>query len=167
MKLEKLPIPSDTCLVEIVSDDNTSNHCVYFLTIEGELIDHVKIFDATVSEVVSLIPHMFIIQFTPMQMWEMQCATMFNRIFEPDLIPYDSVFAWQMDSELVAIIRRIGKFNNVLNYSETIECKEEEHIIENFIYSRPTPIENKNDSVHAQGIESRKKMLKIIEQWVL
>lgn len=167
MKLDKIPVPNETCLVEIVSEDGTLNHAIYFLDINGELIDHTIVREATASEVIALIPHMFKIQFTPMQMWEMQCATMFNRIFEPDLIPYDSVFAWQMDAELVAIIRRFGKFNNVLNYSETIECKEEEHIIEDFIYSRPTPIENKNESVHAQGIESRKKMLKIIEQWVL
>lgn len=167
MKLDKIPVPDSCCLCEIVSDDNTSNHCIYFLDIEGQLIDHVKVMDATVSEVVSLVRHMFVIQFSPMQMWTMQCATMFNRIFEPDMIPYDNIFAWQMDPELVAIIRRFGKFNNVLHYSETIECKEEEHIIEDFIYSRPTPIERENESIHAQGIESRKKMLKIIEQWVL
>ena len=167
MKLEKLPIPSDTCLVEIVSDDNTSNHCVYFLTIEGELIDHVKIFDATVSEVVSLIPHMFIIQFTPMHMWEMQCKTSFNRIFEPDVIPYDSIFAWQMDSELVAIIRHFGKIKNVLNYLETDEFRSEAHIVDDFISARPTPIERTSESVHRNGIVSRTAMLKIIQEWVL
>ena len=167
MKLDKIPVPNETCLVEIVSDDNSSNHCVYFLNMDGELIDYVKIGDATVSEVVSLIPHMFKIHFTPMQMWRMQCATMFNRIFEPDVIPYDSIFAWQMDSEIVAILRRYGKLINVANYSQTLECKEEAHIIDDFIYSRPTPIERENDSIHAQGIESRRKMLKIIEQWVL
>lgn len=167
MKLEKLPIPSDTCLVEIVSDDNTSNHCVYFLTIEGELIDHVKIFDATVSEVVSLIPHMFIIQFTPMQMWEMQCATSFNRIFETDLIPYDSIFAWQMDSELVAIIRHFGKIKNVLNFLETDGFREEAHIVDDFISSRPTPIEMESEEVHRRGMIARNKMLNIIQEWVL
>lgn len=167
MKLEKLPIPSDTCLVEIVSDDNTSNHCVYFLTIEGELIDHVKIFDATVSEVVSLIPHMFIIQFTPMQMWEMQCKTSFNRIFEPDVIPYDSIFAWQMDSELVAIIRHFGKIKNVLNYLETDEFRSEAHIVDDFISARPTPIEMESEEVHRRGVVARNKMLKIIQEWVL
>ena len=167
MKLEKLPIPSDTCLVEIVSDDNTSNHCVYFLTIEGELIDHVKIFDATVSEVVSLIPHMFIIQFTPMQMWEMQCKTSFNRIFEPDVIPYDNIFAWQMDSELVAIIRHFGKIKNVLNFLETDEFRSEAHIIDDFISARPTPIEKESEEVHRRGVVARNKMLNIIEKWVL
>ena len=167
MKLDKIPVPNETCLVEIVSDNNTSNHCVYFLTIEGELIDHVKVFDATVSEVVSLIPHMFIIQFTPMQMWEMQCKTSFNRIFEPDVIPYDSIFAWQMDSELVEIIRHFGKIKNVLNYLETDEFRSEAHIVDDFISARPTPIERKSDDVHRKGIVSRTTMLKIIQEWVL
>ncbi|MEE0941950.1 MAG: hypothetical protein UIB63_02425, partial [Methanobrevibacter sp.] len=101
------------------------------------------------------------------QMWEMQCATMFNQIFEPDVIPYDSIFAWQMDSELVAIIRHFGKIKNVLNYLETDEFRSEAHIVDDFIYARPTEIERKSGEVHARGIESRKKMLKIIEQWVI
>ena len=167
MKLDKIPVPNETCLVEIVSDNNTSNHCVYFLTIEGELIDHVKVFDATVSEVVSLIPHMFIIQFTPMQMWERQCKTSFNRIFEPDVIPYDSIFAWQMDSELVEIIRHFGKIKNVLNYLETDEFRSEAHLVDDFISARPTEIERKSEEVHRRGVVARNKMLKIIEQWVL
>ena len=168
MKLDKIPVPQETCLVEIVSDDNTSNHCVYFLTIEGELIDYVKIIDATVSEVVSLIPHMFKIQLTPMQMFEMQCVTSFNRIFEPDVIPYDSIFAWQMDSELVAIIRHFGKIKNVLNYLETDEFRSEAHIVDDFISARPTPIEQESEEVHRRGVVARNKMLKIIqEEWVI
>ena len=167
MKLDKIPVPNETCLVEIVSDDNTPNHCVYFLNMEGELIDHVKIIDASVFEVVSLIPHMFKIQFTPMQMWEMQCATMFNQIFEPDLIPYDNIFAWQMDSELVAIIRHFGKIKNVANYLETDEFREEAHILDDFISARPTPIEMESEEVHRRGIVARNKMLNIIEKWVL
>ena len=167
MKLDKIPVPHETCLVEIVSEDNTSNHAIYFLDIEGQLIDHTIVREASVSEVVSLIPHMFKIQFTPMQMWEMQCATSFNRIFEPDVIPYDSIFAWQMDSELVAIIRHFGKIKNVLNFLETDEFQSEAHIVDDFIIARPTPIELKSEEVHARGAESRKKMLKIIEQWVI
>ena len=167
MKLNKIPVPNETCLVEIVSEDNTSNHAIYFLDINGELIDHIIVREATVNEVIALIPHMFKIQFTPMQMWEMQCATMFNQIFEPDLIPYDNIFAWQMDSELVAIIRHFGKIKNVLNYLETEEFRSEVHIVDDFISARLTPIEQKSEEVHARGAESRKKMLKIIEQWVI
>ena len=133
----------------------------------GELIDHVKIIDAYVFEVVSLIPHMFKIQFTPMQMWEMQCATMFNQIFEPNVIPYDSIFAWQMDSEMVAIIRHFGKIKNVLNFLETDEFREEAHILDDFISARPTPIEKESEEVHRRGVVARNKMLNIIEKWVL
>ena len=167
MKLDKIPVPQETCLVEIVSDDNTSNHAIYFLDIEGQLIDHTIVREASVSEVVSLIPHMFKIQFTPMQMWEMQCVTSFNRIFEPDLIPYDSIFAWQMDSELVAIIRHFGKIKNVLNYLETDEFRDEVHIVEDYISARPTPIEMESGEVHERGMNARTKMLNIIREWVI
>lgn len=167
MKLDKIPVPNETCLVEIVSEDGTLNHAIYFLDINGELIDYTIVREATASEVIALIPHMFKIQFTSMQMWEMQCATMFNRIFEPDLIPYDSIFAWQMDEEMVAIIRHFGKIKNVLNFLETDEFKSEAHIVDDFISARPTPIEQESEEVHARGAESRKKMLKIIEQWVI
>ena len=167
MKLNKIPVPQGTCLVEIVSEDNTSNHAVYFLNIDGELIDHVIVREATASEVISLIPHMFKIHFTPMQMWEMQCKTSFNRIFEPDVIPYDSIFAWQMDSELVAIIRHFGKIKNVLNYLETDEFRSEAHIVDDFISARPTEVEKKSEEVHRRGVVARNNMLKIIQEWVL
>ncbi len=165
--MSKIPVPQETCLVEIVSEDNTSNHAVYFLDINGELIDYTIVREATVSEVVSLIPHMFKIQFTPMQMWKMQCATMFNRIFEPDMIPYDSIFAWQMDPELVAIIRHFGMIKNVANFIESDEFRENAHIVDDFISARPTPIERESEEVHRQGIVSRTNMLNIIQDWVL
>ncbi len=68
MKIDKIPVPNGTCLVEIVSEDGNSNHAIYFLDINGELIDHTLVREATVNEVIALIPHMFKIQFTPMQM---------------------------------------------------------------------------------------------------
>jgi hypothetical protein len=92
---------------------------------------------------------------------------MFNRIFEPDMIPYDSIFAWQMDKQMVDIFRHYGKIINVFDYRNTTEYKEEVHILDDFIYSRPTPIEHENKCVHQAGIESRKKMLEIIKEWVL
>ena len=165
--MSKIPVPQETCLVEIVSEDNTSNHAVYFLDINGELIDYTIVREATVSEVVSLIPHMFKIQFTPMQMWKMQCATMFNQIFEPDVIPYDNIFAWQMDPELVAIIRHFGMIKNVANFIESDEFRENAHIVDDFISARPTPIERESEEVHRQGIVSRTNMLNIIQDWVL
>ena len=165
--MSKIPVPQETCLVEIVSEDNTSNHAVYFLDINGDLIDHVIVREATASEVISLIPHMFKIQFTPVDMWRMQCATMFNRIFEPDVIPYDNIFAWQMDSEMVSIIRHFGKIKNVMNYLETDEFRSEAHIVDDFISARPTEIEKKSEEVHRRGVIARNKMLNIIEKWVL
>ena len=168
MKLSKIPVPNATCLVEIVSEsDNSSNHAIYFLDINGELIDHTIVREATAEEVISLLPHMFKIHFTPMQMWEMKCATMFNQIFEPDVIPYDNIFAWQMDSELVAIIRHFGMIKNVANFLETDEFRENAHILDDFISARPTPIEMESEEVHRQGIVARNKMLNIIEKWVL
>lgn len=167
MKINKIPVPDETCLVEIVSDDHSQNHMIYFLNSEGQLIeDPVHVEDASIGEVCGLIKHMFVIHFTPYQFWQMQCETMFNRIFEPDMIPYDSIFAWQMDKQMVDIFRHYGKVINVLNYENTTEYEEEVHIIDDFIYSRPTPIEQEDENIHAQGIESRKKMLNIIKDWV-
>lgn len=168
MKLNKIPVPNETMLVEIVSDDHSNNHMIYFLDGEGQSIeDPVHVEDASIGEACELIKHMFVIHFTPYQFWQMQCETMFNRIFEPDMIPYDSILAWQMDKQVVDIFRHFGKVINVLNYENTIEYKEEVHILNDFIYSRPTPIEIKDGNIHAQGIESRKKMLNIIKDWVL
>lgn len=167
MKIDKLPVPNGTYLVEIVSEDFSKNHMVYFLNESGELIDCVHITDARPDEVIKIIPHMFIIRFTAYQFWKMQCETMFNRIFEPDMTPYDSIFAWQMDKQMVDIFRHYGKVINVLNYENSTEYEEEVHILDDFIYSRPTPIERKDENIHAQGIESRKKMLEIIQDWVM
>ena len=168
MKLNKIPCPDETCLVEIVSDDHSNNHMIYFLDKEGQLIeDPVHVEDASIGEVCGLIKHMFVIHFTPYQFWQMRCQTMFNRIFEPDMIPYDSILAWQMDKQMVDIFRHYGKVINVLNYENTTEYKEEVHILEEFIYNPPTPIERKDENIHAQGIESRRKMLDIIKEWVL
>jgi hypothetical protein len=167
MKIDKLPVPDGTYLVEIVSEDFNKNHMVYFLSEDGELIDYVRIADASPAEVIEIIPHMFIIRFTAYQFWKMQCDTMFNRIFEPDMIPYDSIFAWQMDKQMVEIFRHYGKIINVFDYKNTTEYKEEIHILDDFIYSKPTPIEQENECVHQAGIESRKKMLNIIKDWVL
>ena len=168
MRLNKIPCPDETCLVEIVSDDHSNNHMIYFLNGEGQSIeDPVHVEDASIGEVFGLIKHMFVIHFTPYQFWKMQCEIAFNRIFEPDRIPYDSIVSWQMDKQLVVIFRHFGKIINVLNYKDTTEYKEEVHIVDDFIYSRPTPIERKDECIHAQGVESRRKMLEIIQDWVM
>ena len=167
MEIDKLPVPDGTYLVEIVSEDFSKNHMVYFLNESGELIDCVRVTDASPSEVIRIIPHMFIIRFTAYQFWKMQCETAFNRIFEPDMIPYDFILAWQMDKQMVDIFRHFGKVINVLNYENSTEYEDEVHILNDFIYNPPTPIERKDENIHAQGIESRRKMLEIIRDWVM
>lgn len=174
MKISKIIVPSDVYLVEIVSDKYLNdenkyedNHMVIFLDKDGAIVDYVHISGINVYELKELIPFMFVINFTPKEFWEMQCATMFNRIFEPDIRSIFDVVYWQMDDELVAIFREYGKMIHVANYMWSDECREEAHIIDDFIYSRPSPIERKSEDVHERGIASRTKMLKIIKNWVL
>lgn len=168
MILNRLPVNDGTSLVEIITNhNNPTEHAIYTLDEYGELVDTpVIIKDAKLAEIISIIPHMFIIHFTDKEAWEMKCKTMFNRIFEPSFVEWNNTFAWQMDKELLDIIRHFGKIKNVLNYTDTEEYKNEVHIVDDFIYSRPTPIERKSLDVHQKGIESRRNMLKIINDWV-
>lgn len=167
MRLSKIPCPEDTWLVEIVSEDGSQNHMIYFLNAEGELVDYVHVEDASAREVCELIPHMFVVHFTPRQMWEANCARMFNQIFEPNMIPYDRIIAWQMDAEMVEILRHFGKIINVANYRNSKEYADEVHILDDFIYARPTPIERTSEEVHQRGIESRRKFLNYVRDFVL
>ena len=167
MELSKIPTPEDTWLVEIVTDNGTQNHMIYYLDKEGTIVDHVHVEDASIVEVCGLIPHMFVVHFTPHQMWEVQCACMFNQLFEPDMIPYDNMLAWRMDAEMVAILRHFGKIINVANYKNSEEYAKEVNILDDFIYARPTPIERKSEEVHQRGIESRRKFLNRVRNFVL
>jgi hypothetical protein len=167
MRLSKIPVPADTWLVEIVTDDGSQRHMIYFLNNKGELVDCVHVADASIREVCELIPHMFVVHFTPRQMWEVNCACMFNQIFEPDIIPYDRAPAWQMNAEMVEILRHFGKIINVANYRDSDEYADEVHILDDFIYARPTPIERKDEDVHRRGVESRRKFLDLVRNFVL
>ena len=65
MMLSKIPVPDNTYLVEVVTDENNKmNHCVYYINEYGNLIDHVKITEASALQVCGLIPHMVITHFT-------------------------------------------------------------------------------------------------------
>ncbi len=170
MRINKIVCPDGTYLVEILTNDfNPDQKRVYFLDKEGSIIDFVEVEDASVSELRTLIKHMCVISTSPRKIWEMQCATMFNRIFQPDMIPFEYTFAFAIEDELlVNVIREFCKVEWVLNYTNTTEYDEcYSKTMDAFVYNRPTPIEKKNESIYLQGIKSRKKMLKIIEQWVL
>ena len=169
MKLSKIPVPERTWLVEIITNEHEEDkHMICFLDKEGQLVENpVHVEDATASEVVSKIGHMCIVQFTDKQMWEVNCACMYNQIFEPDLIPYNAEYAWQMDAELVAILRHFCKINQVYKYKETDEYIDEVHILDDFIYSQKTPIEQKSKEVYSRGIKSRHKFLDCIKNFCL
>lgn len=170
MKINKIVCPDSTCLVEILTNDfNPNQKRIYFLDKCGSIIDFVEVEDVSVSELRTLIKHMCVISISPRKIWEMQCSTMFNRIFEPDMIPFEYEFAFAIEDELlVNVIREFCKVEWVLDYTNTIEYNEcYSKTIDAFVYNRPTLIERENESIHAQGIESRKKMLKIIRQWVI
>lgn len=166
MKMNKILVPNETCLVEIVSNKNKEDHCVYFLDENGKIIDHLEISDCLISEIVIMIHHMFIINFTDQQFFNMKCMTNFNNIFEPNFIHYDDIYGWEMNEEMVKIIRFFGKLKNVYKFVGTKEYQEEEKIISNFITEKPTPIEHTSKEVHERGMFARAKMLEFISNWV-
>ena len=170
MKISKIVCPDGTWLVEILTnDENPNQKRVYFLDKEGSIIDFVEVENVSIGELRDLVKHMFVISTSPREIWRMQCVTMFNQLFEPDLIPFEYTFAFAIGDELlVNVIREFGKVKNVLDYTHTTEYTEcYSKTMDTFVYNRPTPIEERDENVHARGIESRRKMLKIIEQWVL
>ena len=63
-RVERLTIPEETMLVEVVSQDNGKNHMVYYLDEDGSIIDFVHVVNTRISDVIRAIPHMMIINFT-------------------------------------------------------------------------------------------------------
>ena len=59
MEFSKIPIPDQTYLCEIVSDDKAQNHAIYFLGLEGQLIDYVIVKNAHLNDIVSLLNHTY------------------------------------------------------------------------------------------------------------
>lgn len=168
MKIDKLPIDSNTMCVQVVSSN--TNHIVYCLDENADVIQVTSISEATVDEVVAIIPHMVIIVLDPHKVFNMMCGFKLRagHIFEPDFYPYDHT-AWRyfLDKEILYIIREFAKLNNVSNYASSEEYKEKAHRIDDYIYSRPTPIEKENDDVYQKMVEARKYQLDIIRTWVL
>lgn len=163
----KLDIDRETCLVQIVSSEFSDNHMVYCIGPDGRILEHFHIKDACVKEVVELIPHQRIIQFTDKQMWEINCLCMFNQIFEPDFIEYNNVGAWNLPPELNIIMIHFCDMKNVLNYECSDDYFEGENTLKHFINDRITPIEKTSDEVHGRGVKSRAKFLKYIKYFVL
>ena len=167
-KVERLDVPNDTMLVEVVSEDGTNNHMVYFIAEDGSIIDFVHIVNTAISDVIRAIPHMMVINFTPMKFWKMQMETMmYNRIFEFPIAKYDDFSYWAMDSTMVELFRHFCKIINVANYKETDEYIAEVHIVNDHIYSKPVPVEHTHPEVHTRAVAARKRQIEIIKDWAL
>lgn len=167
-KVEKLSIPIDTMLVEVVSQDNGNNHMVYYLAEDGSIIDFVHVVNTRISDVIRAIPHMMIINFSPLKFWRMACETMtYNSVFEPNIPKYDDFNCWAMDKTMVQLFRHWCKIINVANYKETDEYMAEVHIVDDYISSKPISAEHTCPEVHARGVAARKRQVEIIRDWAL
>ena len=168
MKIDKLPIDNETMCVQVVSSN--TNHMIYCLDENADVIQVTSVSEATVDEVVRMIPHMVILSLDPHRVFNMMCGYKLRagHIFEPDFYPYDHG-AWRyfIDKEKLYIIREFAKLNNVLNYESSDEYQEKKHRITEYIFGRPTPIEKENESVHQRMIEARRYELGALQNWII
>lgn len=165
-KVEKLSIPEETMLVEVVSQDGGNNHMIYYIAEDGSIIDFVHVVNTRISDVIRAIPHMMVINFTERQFWQMAMETMmYNRVFEIDPIRYDDFACWRMDATMVELFRHWCKIINVANYKETDEYMAEVHIVNDYIHSKPIPAEHTYPEVHERGVAARKRQVEIIKEW--
>ena len=158
-KVEKLSIPEDTMLVEVVSQDNGNNHMVYYLAEDGSIIDFIHVVNTRIADVIRAIPHMMVINFTEKRFWQMACETMtYNSVFEPDIPKYDDFDCWSMDATMVELFRHWCKIINVANYKETEEYMAEVHIVDDYkMYTRMSVLsEVYRQIVLPTGTESRR-----------
>ena len=72
MKLDKLPINSNTMCVQVVSSN--TDHIIYCLDENSDVIQVTSISEATVDEVISMIPHMVILALDPHNVFNMICG---------------------------------------------------------------------------------------------
>ena len=166
--VEKLDVPNETMLVEVVSEDRTNNHMVYYIAEDGSIIDFVHVVNTLISDLIRAIPHMMVINFTPMKFWNMAMETMmYNRIFEIDPARYDDFDYWVMDETMVELFRHFCKIINVANYKETDEYMGEVHIVNDYIYSKKAKVEYTHPEVYSKAVASRKKQVEIIRDWAL
>ena len=91
-----------------------------------------------------------------------------GHIFEADYFPYNHM-AWRyfLDVEKLLIVREFAKLKNVANYEHSEEYQQKKHRITGYIFSRSTPIEQKDEFVHQRMIEARKYELGALQNWVV
>lgn len=168
MKLDKLPIDDGTVCVQIVSDK--TKHIVYCLDEKADVIQVTSISEASLDEVVSMIPHMVILALNPRDVFNMMCGYKLRagHIFEPDFYPYDHT-AWRyfLDKEKLCIVREFAKLKNVLNYESSEEYKQKKNRITDYIFAKSTKIEKTDESVHQRMIEARKYELGALQNWIV
>ena len=168
MKLDKLPIDNNTMCVMIVSSN--TNHMIYCLDENADVIQVTSISEATADEVIAMIPHMVILALEPHKVFDMICGYKLRagHIFEPDFYPYDHV-AWRyfLNKEKLHIVIEFAELKNVLNYGSSEEYEQKKNRIIDYIFDRPTHIEQKDESVHQRMIEARKYELNALQNCVI
>ena len=168
MRLEKIPLPNDTMCVMVISDN--TNHMVYCLDEQADVIESIHIEDASITEVVSLIKHMVILVLDPRKVNGMMNGYKLRagHIFEADYYSYDHM-AWRyfLDVEKLLIVREFAKLKNVANYESSEEYQQKKHRITDYIFSRATTIEQKDESVHLKMIQARKYELGALQNWIV
>ena len=168
MKLDKLPVNNETMCVQIVSSN--TDHIIYCLDENADVIQVTSISEATADEVIAMIPHMVILALNPHDVFNMMCGYKLRagHIFEPDFYPYDHL-AWRyfLDKEKLFIVREFAKQKNVVNYESSEEYHQNKHRITDYIFARPTPIELKDETMHQRMVEARRYELDALQKCVI
>ena len=137
MMINKIPVPQDTWLVLIITDKNNQrNHSINYLNKHGNLVtDSVIVTDARAYEVIRLIPHMMKIHFTSdITEYIPNISSVFNRLDKNEEIGYTgNMFAWQLNPNVVPVIREYCKLLHVYNYENTTEYEEKAHRITDWL----------------------------------
>lgn len=162
-KMVRVITPDMCWLVLIVKDAFSDMSMIYFLDEMGKVIEYKETRDKPQN---LKIDHLYVLDFTTNEFYNMLCDIRFNCIFEPNYIEYDNVKAWNMTKDEVYLTRFLSKIKHINNYKQYDDFKEGDEKRQQWINNHPTPIEQKNEEIHQQGIESRVKFLNYIEKWL-
>ena len=162
--VEKIEVPKETWAVLIVEDGD--EHMVYFVDFTGDIFSQVRVQDEDISNVVRAISHMVKVVLSPMRMFDLDCKFTTNRIFEPDVRPFDQPNAWSPGFEFLQIIRHLSFCKNVLGYENTDEFKQTKTCVDNFVSGYRVPIELKDESLHEKEVKARKSYIKELEKCI-